>query len=135
LRGSRRLSTFGTAIALISRREDVAVRGRRSHAVLGAGILAATSLVGRAATAQESPPQVRTSLHVESSPRVFAGTPALEGYVYNTGHLRLSNIRLKVEVLDADGSVVEEAILEATGRSYRVSVLSFDENVDYRSRL
>jgi len=40
-----------------------------------------------------------------------------------------------VKVLDADGSVVEEALLEATGRSYRVSVLSFDENVDYRSRL
>jgi hypothetical protein len=38
-------------------------------------------------------------------------------------------------VLDADGSVVEEAILEATGRSHRVSVLSFDDNVDYRSRL
>jgi hypothetical protein len=28
---------------------------------------------------------------------------------------RLRNIRLKVKVLDADGSVVEEAILEATG--------------------
>jgi hypothetical protein len=50
-------STFGTAIALISRRDDVAVRGRRSHAVLGVGILA-----------------------------------------------------LKVDVLDADGSVDEEAI-------------------------
>ena len=146
-------STFGTAIALISRQEDVAVRGSESHAVLGAGILVAMSLVGAAATAQDSPPPTQASFHIESSPRVFAGTPVLEGYVHNSGHLRLSSIRLKVEVLDADGRVVEETFgwvlgdlepggrayfivaLETTGRSYRVSVLSFDEDVDYRSRL
>jgi len=47
------------------------------------------------------------------------------------------NVRLKAEVLDADGRVVEEAFivaLGATGLSHRVSVLSFDADADPGSR-
>ena len=45
---------------------------------------------------------------MESAPRPFGG-PAVEGYVYNEGLRLLSNVRLGVEVLDTDGTAVEEA--------------------------
>jgi hypothetical protein len=49
---------------------------------------------------------------------------------------------LKAKVLDADGSVIEEAFgwvlgdlaVKATGLSYRVSVLSFEADADQGSR-
>jgi hypothetical protein len=81
---------------------------------------------------------------VDSAARKVGGGPAIEGYVYNDGSLRLSNIHLKVEVLGADGNVLEEAQgwvfgnLPPGGRGYfvvalrraatahRVSIVSFD---------
>jgi len=81
--------------------------------------------------------------HVESAPRPFPA-PAVEGYVYNEGLRWLSNVRIRVEVLDADGTAVEEALgwvfgdltpggrgyfvvpVHRVGATHRVSVLSFD---------
>jgi hypothetical protein len=48
-------------------------------------------------------------VHLESVPRPFGG-PAVEGYVCNEGLRWLSNVRLRVEVLDPDGTAVEEAL-------------------------
>jgi len=80
---------------------------------------------------------------IESAPRT-SGKPAVEGYVYNEGSGWLSDVRVRVEVLDADGKTVEEAIgwvsgnvgprgrgyflvrVKRLGTAYRVSVYSFD---------
>lgn len=80
---------------------------------------------------------------VESAPR-SSGKPALEGYLYNEGSAWLSDVRVRVEVLDADWKVVEEALgwvtgtlgprgrgyfsvrLKRLGTAYRVSVYSFN---------
>ena len=81
--------------------------------------------------------------HIESAPR-SSGKPAVEGYVYNEGSVWLSDVRVRVEVLDADGKVIEQAVgwvtgnigprgrgyflvkLKQLGTAYRVSVYSFD---------
>jgi hypothetical protein len=136
----------------MTRPEEVVLRGRRPHAVLVAGLLIAVVVVGGAAAAQNEPPPAKTSFHVESSPRVFAGAPAREGSVHNAGPLRPRNVRLEVEALDADGTVIEEALgsvlggldpsrcaylivcFKRTGSSYRMSVLLFDSDADYGSR-
>jgi hypothetical protein len=128
------------------------VRGRRSHAVLVAGILIAMVVVGVAAAAQNEPPPAETSFHVESSARMFAGALARDGSVYNGGPLRPRNVRLEMEARDADGTVIEEALgsalgglepstradlivgLKRTGSSYRMSVRPFDSDGDSGSR-
>jgi len=87
------------------------------------------------------------AFHVESAPRPFPA-PVVEGYVYNEGLRWLSNVRLKVEVLDADGTAVEAAFgwvfgdltpggrgyfvvpVQRLGAAHRVSVLSFDVSGD-----
>ena len=79
----------------------------------------------------------------EYAPRVFGG-PAIEGYVHNDGPSRLTNVRLRVEALAADGTTTAEAFgwvlgdvgpggrgyfvvhIPATAPGYRISVLSFD---------
>ena len=70
--------------------------------------------------------------------------PAVEGYVGNDGPLRLTNVRLRVDVLGTDGTAVAHAFgwvigdvtpggrgyfvvpVPTPGTAYRVSVLSFD---------
>jgi hypothetical protein len=128
------------------------VRGRRSHAVLVAGILIAMVVVGVAAAAQNEPPPAEASFHVESSARMFAGALARDGSVYHGEPLQPRNVRLEVEARDADGTVIEEALgwvlgglgpstrtdlivgLKRTGSSYRMSVRSFDSDGDSGSR-
>lgn len=74
----------------------------------------------------------------------FAGSPAVEGWLYNDGMAWITNIRLRVEVLDAEGKVVTEnsgwvnGDLRPKGRAYfmvpvktargtfRVTVQSYD---------
>jgi len=69
---------------------------------------------------------------------------ALKGYVDNRTQLRVTNVRLRVEALDGAGQVVGQSLgwvlgdvpgggrgyftvpLEATGATYRVSVVSYD---------
>lgn len=104
-------------------------------------VLAAVAL-GNTGEAQNFAP-AEVEFHVESAPRPFGG-PAVEGYVYNEGLRLLSNVRLRVEVLDTDGTAVEEAFgwvfgdltpggrgyfvvpVQRVGAAHRVSVLSFD---------
>jgi hypothetical protein len=87
--------------------------------------------------------QPRPALRVELVPR-RGGAPAVEGFVYNEGRLRLSDVKLRVEVLANDGSAVEVTsgwvfgdlaprgrgyfvvAVQKTGAAYRVSVLSYD---------
>ena len=81
---------------------------------------------------------------VESGLRRHGVGPALEGYIVNEGPLRLTNVRLQVDVLGADGALVSHASgrvfgdvtpggrgyflvpVSAVGASYRVTVVSFD---------
>jgi len=95
----------------------------------------AVIFLGTAAEAQ--------GFHIESAPRA-SGKPAVEGYVYNDGFEWVSDVRVRVEVLGADGTTVEEAIgwvsgnvgprgrgyfvvrLKRLGTTYRVSVFSFN---------
>ena len=104
----------------------------------------AVSVLGPAAAAQNFAP-VEPTFRIESAVR-HQGARGVEGYVYNDGRLRLSNIRLRVEVLDAVGRVIEEAFgwvvgdlpprdrayfivaVTTLGREHRVRVLSFDVN-------
>ena len=72
------------------------------------------------------------------------GTPVYSGYIYNDGGGGVANVRLLIEILDAEGKVVDqvqatahgnmlardrlyfEAPLPAIGASYRVRVQSWD---------
>jgi hypothetical protein len=134
----------------MTRPEEVVLRGRRSHAVLVAGMLIAMVVGGAAATHNGTPP-AETLFHVESSPRVFAGAAGARRLRYHRGPLRPRNVCLEVETLDADGTVIEEALgsvlggLEPSSRadlivglkrtgSYRMRVLSFDPDGHNGSR-
>ena len=96
------------------------------------------------------PPQVCDAAHgapsarVDAAPRVYAGAPALAGYIYNDGPYRITNVRLKVAALDGNGVVIEEVMgrvegdiaassrgsfivtMTRTASSHRVTVVSFD---------
>jgi hypothetical protein len=83
------------------------------------------------------------SVRVDAAPRVFAGAPALAGYIYNDGPYRITNVRFKVAALD-DNGVLEEVMGRVEGdiaarsrgyfivtmtraaSSHRVTVVSFD---------
>jgi hypothetical protein len=72
------------------------------------------------------------------------GDPILDGYVYNTRGTGATDVRLLVEILDAQGQVIDRTYgvvqgsvsgfdrvyfyvrLPMTGASYRVSVYSFE---------
>ncbi len=102
----------------------------------------AAIVLGHIAEAKDFAP-AEAGFHVESAPHPFGG-PAVAGYVYNEGLRWLSNVRLRVEVLDTDGTAVEEALgwvfgdltpggrgyfvvpVHRVGATHRVSVLSFD---------
>ena len=102
----------------------------------------AVILLGAAAEAQNLAP-AGPGFQVESAPRP-GGRPAVEGYVHNGRFAWLSDVRVRVEVLDADGITVEEAFgwvvgnlgpggrgyfvvaVKRLGAAYRVSVVSFD---------
>ncbi len=98
--------------------------------------------LGAAADAQNLAP-AGPGFQVESAPRP-GGRPAVEGYIHNERYVWLSDVRVRVEVLNADGIAVEEAsgwvvgnirpggrgyfavAVKRLGASYRVSVVSFD---------
>jgi hypothetical protein len=107
-----------------------------------AAITLAVTVLSTSAHAQHvsTPPQSR----VESETRVFAATPAIEGYVYNERYDRIANVRLKVEIVDGASAVIDEATewvigdvcagkrgyfivpLKRRAPAYRISVSSFD---------
>jgi hypothetical protein len=119
------------------------VRTRRSEVIMSVAIAMSLLGSGRAAHAEGfgAPP---SSFRVDAAPRGFARAPALEGYVYNDGLYRITNVRLKVEALDSAGAVVEGVLgsvlgdieagsrgyflvpLKTAASSYRVTVVSFD---------
>ena len=83
------------------------MRTSNLRTVASAVAVLAAIVLGNTAEAQNVGP-AELGLHVESAPRPF-GRPAVEGYVYNEGLRLLSNVRLRVDVLDTDGTAVEEA--------------------------
>ena len=119
------------------------MRTRVLPTVASVTTLVAVVLLGAIAEAENFAPRGVT-FHIESAPRTFARAPAVDGFVYNDSLLRLSGVRLKVEVLDVDGTAVEETFgwvfggvgprgrgyflvpVKKWGTTYRVSVLSFD---------
>ena len=119
------------------------VRTRIQSTVAGAAIVLAVMLFGAAAEARTCVP-TRPALHVESLLRTLGPAPAVEGFFSNEEILRLSNVRLRVDVVDVARVATEEAFgwifgdlapggrgyfvvsIERCGADYRVSVLSFD---------
>jgi hypothetical protein len=107
-------------------------------------ILATSSFAPGEARAQGSAADIARYFRVEVSPdAVPRGGWAVEGYVYSTHPYRVNGVRLRVEVLDASGQVIHQAIgwvpgdvpsggrayfyvsVPGRGASYRAQVLSF----------
>jgi hypothetical protein len=108
--------------------------------VVVAGILAA--VVAKAQTAAtDAPGQFRFDLEESNTPR----GKAVEGYIYNESPWRITNVRLRVQSVDPNGTITNESSgwvvgdVRAGGRSYfyvpvpahaasyRPSVQSFDK--------
>jgi hypothetical protein len=100
---------------------------------------------GEAAAQIYATPKTETQFRVEWQPgKSRKGAPILEGYVYNTRPIGATDVRLLVEILDAQGSVIGktygvvqgfvnafdrvyfDVALPTTGADYRVSVSSFE---------
>jgi hypothetical protein len=122
------------------------MRGKRSHVVSTIAALAlalGVTLSGSPAAAQNFG-STGWAFSVEAGPRTFARAPAVEGYLYNGGLSYVTNVRLRVEVLGADGKAVAAASgwmigdlashgrgyfmvpVPTAGATYRVTVTSFD---------
>lgn len=110
---------------------------------LGAAIAVALLLTAGAGSADAqgaAPLQFRVEWQEGKSKK---GTPILDGYVYNTRPTGAIDVRLLVEILDAQGQVIDRTYgvvqgfvnafdrvyfsvpLSMTGAGYRVSVSSF----------
>lgn len=112
----------------------------RSHVIL----LVSTILLALGATAHAQTPNASPSFRIDVRPREFARAPTLDGYVHNDGLYRITNVRLRVDVIDGNGAVMENAMgwvvgdisagsrgyfmvpLTRMGSAYRVTVVSFD---------
>ena len=100
---------------------------------------------GAAAAQTYATPKTETQFRVEwQAGKSRKGAPILEGYVYNTRPTGAKDVRLLVEILDAQGSMIGKAYgvvqgfvnafdrvyfdvaLPMTGAGYRVSVSSFE---------
>ena len=84
------------------------MRTRIQSTVAGAAIVLAVMLFGAAAEARTCVP-TRPALHVESLLRTLGPAPAVEGFFSNEEILRLSNVRLRVDVVDVVRVATEEA--------------------------
>ena len=115
---------------------------------LGVAAAVAFMLVGGAggAAAQTyATPKTEAQFRVEwKAGKSRKGTPILEGYVYTTRPIGSTDVRLLVEILDAQGGVIGKTYgvvfgvvnafdrvyfdvpLPVTGAGYRVSVSSFE---------
>jgi hypothetical protein len=115
---------------------------------LGAGMTVALLLmagVGRAGAQGYANPKADPQFRVEwQEGKSKKGAPILEGYVFNTRPTGATDVRLLVEILDAQGQIIGRTYgvvlgflnafdrlyfdvpLPMTGASYRVSVYSFD---------
>jgi len=114
------------------------------HAIRAlAVILAFAVLTGSARAAEPAPagPDFRAEAETDKLSR---RGPAVSGWLYNDKGIAISNVRLRVEVLDESGAVVGTAegwiygnvpgrgrayffvVVPRLGGSYRVTVLRFD---------
>jgi len=110
-----------------------------------AGALILVGNVGGAAAQTYATPKTETQFRVEwQAGKSRKGAPILEGYVYNTRPIGATDVRLLVEILDAQGGVIGktygvvqgfvnafdrvyfDVALPVTGAGYRVSVSSFE---------
>lgn len=112
-----------------------------------AGVVALMLLVsaGVAAAQTYATPKTEAQFRVEwQAGKSRKGAPILEGYVYNTRPIGATDVRLLVEILDAQGGVIGKTYgvvfgvvnafdrvyfdvpLPVTGAGYRVSVSSFE---------
>jgi hypothetical protein len=95
------------------------------------------------AFAQSAAPSVQ-SFQVEWQPRSGHMMPGIDGYVYNSSDFRVGSVRLKVDVVDANNTLIREEFtwvygaidaggrgyfrlrLPGPGEMYRIRVESFD---------
>ena len=121
-------------------------RGRRVFRSAGIGALAlSVAVVLVMSISTEVGAQDQGLFHIEWEPDVVGGRdPALQGFVQNRSHLRVSNVRLRVDALDPGARVIGQSfgwvfgdipaggrgyfvmLIEAAGAAYRVSVDSYD---------
>jgi len=113
----------------------------RIRRLVSAAIAFGLILVAEVSSAQVSQGRFRIDAGAGLSKK---GTPVYSGYVYNNGGGGVANIRLLIEILDAEGKTIGQAQgtargsmlsrdrlyfevpLDTTGASYRVRVLSWD---------
>lgn len=115
---------------------------------LGAAMAVALLLMagaGRAGAQVYATPKTEPQFRVEwQDGKSKKGAPILEGYVFNTRPTGATDVRLLVEILDAQGQVIGKTYgvvqgfvnafdrldfdvpLPTTGTSYRVTVYSFE---------
>jgi hypothetical protein len=108
-------------------------------------LLALTALLcGAPAHAQEPGGPQPQSFRIEWARLPPTMRPGVEGYVYNDSRWRVTNVRLRVQVLDGSGRVVRESVAAVWGNvvphgraffklppladheSYELAVTSFD---------
>ena len=76
------------------------------HAIRAlAAVLAIAVLAGSAAGAEPAPAGTDFRVEAETDPLSRRG-PAVSGWLYNDKNVGVSNVRLRVEVLDATGGVL-----------------------------
>jgi hypothetical protein len=124
----------------VSKEDAMTTERKHLVSVLASAVLAIAAVFSaRPVVAQDL-----GSFRVEVRPRLYARTPAVEGYVYNDGLYLLTDVRLKVEVLGINGESTVENFgwihgdlgphgrgyfllpIPTSGAGYRVTVLSFD---------
>lgn len=121
-------------------------RGRRLSSFAGIGALVlSVAVVLVMGMSSEVRAQGQGLFHIEWQQDLVGGRdPALQGFVHNRSHLRVSNVRLRVDALDAGARVIGQSfgwvfgdipaggrgyfvmLIGAPGAEYRVTVDSYD---------
>jgi hypothetical protein len=109
-----------------------------------AGVLCVLGVLSSAAWAQDFGRSSADWFHVSWEPRAYGTTPSIEGYVHNATLYRVSNVRLRIEGLDAEHRLVGQVFVWTFGdigpgdrayfvatvvrgaTTYRITVASFD---------
>jgi len=108
-------------------------------------LLAVTALLfGASAYAQGLPRPSPESFRIEWSRRPAWMRPGVDGYLHNESRWRVTNIRVRAQVVDGSGTAIRESAVSvfgnavpgtrtfftlppiADGESYRLTVVSFD---------
>ena len=127
-----------TALAGNTRR--IAARGALAGLALALGL---AGIVPASAQTLFAPESLQSYFRVEWQPTQNRRGPAIEGYVYNISYRTAQRVNLRIERVDAAGSVVGSSTVWLPGElpmtdrvyfsaavpaaaSYRVQVLSFD---------